>query len=366
MKAIILMGGYGTRLRPLTLSVPKPLIHFCNKSIVEHQISALIQVNVTHVILAVSYQPDCIESNLQELREKFNVEITCSVEKIPLGTAGPISLAEKLLTVGPYDDFFVLNSDIICDYPLKEMLEFHKNHKGSATMLITVVEEPKNFGVVLFDNNNKITNFIEKPTHFVGNYINAGLYLLNKSVFQILKPQPTSIEKEIFPLLVSREEMYCLEHKGYWIDIGQPAEFLRGTELYLKQIEKGKISPNMSETLAKGPNIQGNVIIHPTATVASNCLLGPNVVVGANCHIGEGVRIKNSSILDSVLLEGYNVIDQTIVGWESKIGKWAYIKGLTVLGRDVTVAPECFVNQSIILPHKRVVNSIITPNLIIM
>jgi mannose-1-phosphate guanylyltransferase len=78
----------------------------------------------------------------------------------------------------------------------------------------------------------------------------------------------------------------------------------------------------MSETLAKGPNIQGNVIIHPTATVASNCLLGPNVVVGANCHIGEGVRIKNSSILDSVLLEGYNVIDQTIVGWESRIGKW--------------------------------------------
>lgn len=366
MKAIILMGGYGTRLRPLTLSVPKPLIHFCNKSIIEYQISALTKVNVTHVILAVSYQPEFIETNLEELRRKFNIEITCSVEEIPLGTAGPISLAEKLLSVSPHEYFFVLNSDIICNYPLKEILEFHQNHKGFATMLVTVVEEPQHFGVVLFDKQKKITSFIEKPKHFVGNFINAGLYLLNKSVFQFLKPEPTSIEKEIFPLLVSQEKMYCLEHKGYWIDIGQPAEFIRGTEIYLEQIATGKISPILPETLAKGPNIQGNVIIHPTATIASNCLLGPNVVVGANCHIGEGVRIKNSSILDSVLLEGYNVVDESIVGWESKIGKWAYIKGLTVIGRDVTVAPECFVNQSIILPHKKVGNSIFTPNQIIM
>eukprot|EP00003_Mantamonas_plastica_P002450 TRINITY_DN1185_c0_g1_i1.p1 TRINITY_DN1185_c0_g1~~TRINITY_DN1185_c0_g1_i1.p1 ORF type:complete len:160 (-),score=50.29 TRINITY_DN1185_c0_g1_i1:391-840(-) len=126
MKALILVGGFGTRLRPLTLSVPKPLVDFANKGMVRHQIEALVKAGVSEVILAINYQPDLMKQFLEGLEEELGIKITCSREEEPLGTAGPIALVKDILDDG--DPFFVLNSDVTCEYPFEDLLEFHNNH----------------------------------------------------------------------------------------------------------------------------------------------------------------------------------------------------------------------------------------------
>ena len=164
MKAIILVGGFGTRLRPLTLSVPKPLVDFANKPMILHQIEALKDAGVTEVVLAIAYQPSVMMSFLKEHEARLGIKITCSEEETPMGTAGPLALARDLLDDGTGEPFFMLNADVICDYPLKEVLAFHKAHGGEATILVTKVEEPSKYGVVVFDEaSGKVDHFVEKP-----------------------------------------------------------------------------------------------------------------------------------------------------------------------------------------------------------
>lgn len=134
MNALLLVGGYGTRLRPLTLTTPKPLVDFCNKAILEHQILNLAKSGVNEIILAIAYKPDNIKSFVNNLQQKYNVKIFFSIENEPLGTGGPIKLAENFLS--KYDDFFVFNSDIICSFPLIDMMKFHKENKSLLTIMV--------------------------------------------------------------------------------------------------------------------------------------------------------------------------------------------------------------------------------------
>lgn len=140
MKALILVGGFGTRLRPLTLTVPKPLMDFCNLPILCHQIQALAKAGVTEIILAINYQPEVMMKELAVYEEMYKVKITCSLESEPLGTAGPIRLAKDLiLNDNPSGLLFVFNSDVICHYPLDKLIEFHKSHGGEGTIMVTEV-----------------------------------------------------------------------------------------------------------------------------------------------------------------------------------------------------------------------------------
>jgi len=150
MKALILVGGYGTRLRPMTLTVPKPLVDFCNLPILCHQIKALAAAGVSEVILAVNYQPEVMMGALKGFEKEYNLKITCSLEDEPLGTAGPIRLAEKIIREQNVTGlFFVFNSDVICEYPLDKLVEFHKNHGKQGTIVVTRVEDPSKYGVVI-------------------------------------------------------------------------------------------------------------------------------------------------------------------------------------------------------------------------
>lgn len=172
-RALILVGGYGTRLRPLTLSRPKPLVEFSNKPILMHQIEALVEAGVKQVILAVSYRAEQMEMQLKSETEKLGVELLFSHEKEPLGTAGPLALANDLLSSSD-EPFFVLNSDIICDFPFRELEKFHRKHGHEGTIVVTKVEEPSKYGVVLYNDVGRIQDFIEKPQEFISNKINAG------------------------------------------------------------------------------------------------------------------------------------------------------------------------------------------------
>lgn len=285
MKALILVGGYGTRLRPLTLSVPKPLVHFCNKPMILHQIEALVKVGVTEVVLAVNYQPEKMHAFLKEQARKLGIKITTSQETEPLGTAGPIKLAEPFLNDG--EPFFVLNSDVACQYPFADMIAFQERTSAAGVLLATPVEDPSKFGVILYESNGRIKNFVEKPQQFISRYINAGIYYLTPDIFDRIQLMPTSIEKEVFPPMAAEGLLYVMELSGFWADVGQPKDYLVGQSLLLHSL-----SEHDPEALVAGERYNGNVMVHPTAKIGQGCSIGPDVVIGANCVIGDGTRLK--------------------------------------------------------------------------
>lgn len=356
MKALILVGGFGTRLRPLTLSVPKPIVEFANKPSIIHQIEALVKIGVDEVVLAVNYQPELMSACMREWETKLGVKITYSQESEPLGTAGPLALARDVLNDGK--PFFVLNSDVICVFPFREMLDFHIAHKAEGTILVTKVEEPSKYGVVVADENGKIARFVEKPQVYVGNKINAGIYIFNPSVLDRIELKPTSIEKEIFPKMANEGQLYTMVLPGFWMDIGQPKDFLAGTTLYLTSLEQSN-----SKLLTTGDGISGAVLIDPSAKIG-NAFIGPNVTIGPNCVIEDGVRLKNTVVLEGVVIGANSWINQSIIGWKSRIGKWVRIQNVSVLGQDVHISDELFINGGRILPHKDISTSVLEESII--
>ena len=288
-----------------------------------------------------------------QYEEKYNVRIEFSIEAEPLGTAGPLKLAEK--TLGKDDSpFFVLNSDITCDYPFKELAQFHKEHGEEGTIVVTKVEEPSKYGVVVHtpDHPSRIDRFVEKPVEFVGNRINAGIYILNPSVLSRIELRPTSIEQETFPAICKDGQLHSFDLEGFWMDVGQPKDFLSGTCLYLSSLtKKGSkklCSPKESYVY------KGNVMVDPSAKIGKNCRIGPNVTIGPNVVVGDGVRIQRSVLLSGSKIKDHAWVKSTIVGWNSSVGKWARLENVSVLGDDVTIGDEVYVNGGSILPHKSI------------
>ncbi|KAK6145402.1 hypothetical protein DH2020_022222 [Rehmannia glutinosa] len=295
MKALILVGGFGTRLRPLTLSVPKPLVDFANKPMILHQIEALKAIGVTEVVLAINYQPEVMLNFLKDFEAKLEIKITCSQETEPLGTAGPLALARDKLIDDSGEPFFVLNSDVISEYPLKEMIEFHKSHGGEASIMVTKVDEPSKYGVVVMDESTRqVESFVEKPKLFVGNKINAGIYLLNPSVLDRIELRPTSIEKE------------CENRDG--------------------------------------------CLIGPDVAIGPGCVVESGVRL-SRCTVMRGVRIKKHACISSSIIGWHSTVGQwarvenmTILGEDVHVGDEVYSNGGVVL-------PHKEIKSSILKPE---------------
>eukprot|EP01095_Lingulamoeba_sp_RSL-Kostka_P014420 TRINITY_DN628_c0_g2_i1.p1 TRINITY_DN628_c0_g2~~TRINITY_DN628_c0_g2_i1.p1 ORF type:complete len:377 (-),score=139.18 TRINITY_DN628_c0_g2_i1:166-1296(-) len=376
MKALILVGGFGTRLRPLTLSLPKPIVQFANRHMVLHQIEALAKIGVSEVILAVNYQPHLMSETLKQFEDKLNVKISYSKEDEPLGTAGPLALAKDKLSDG--EPFFVLNSDVICSFPFDELLQFHQAHGGEGTLMVTKVDEPSKYGVVVSEpETGKILKFVEKPQIYVGNKINAGIYIFNPEILDRIEIKPTSIEKEIFPAMCDDGQLYSMVLPGFWMDVGQPKDFLTGMGLYLNHLlEKSQednnnenedsFDENGNKVLTKRTkNIIPPVMIHETSVIGEDCLIGPNVTLGENCKIDNGVRLLNTTVLSGALIKNNSYIDRSIVGWHSVVGQWVRMENVSVLGEDVNIQNELFINGATVLPHKTIKENVPSPKIII-
>jgi mannose-1-phosphate guanylyltransferase len=349
-----------------------------------HQIEALAAAGVTDIVLAVNYRPEIMEKFLREVscgkifqyiflhmltgwwfqyESTFNIKITFSIEAEPLGTAGPLKLAEEIL--GKDDaPFFVLNSDVICDYPFAELAAFHKSHGNEGTIVVTKVEEPSKYGVVVHKPNHpsRIDRFVEKPVEFVGNRINAGIYILNPTVLKRIELRPTSIEQETFPAICADGQLHSFDLEGFWMDVGQPKDFLSGTCLYLSSLTKkgSKLLTPPSTPYVHG----GNVLIDPSAKIGKNCRIGPNVTIGPDVIVGDGVRLQRCVLLAGSKVKDHAWVKSTIVGWNSTVGKWARLENVTVLGDDVTIGDEIYVNGGSILPHKSIKVNVDVPAII--
>ncbi|SGY20695.1 BQ5605_C016g08128 [Microbotryum silenes-dioicae] len=365
LKALILVGGFGTRLRPLTLTLPKPLVEFANKPMILHQIEALVACGVKHIVLAVSLfdRPEVMVALLSKCEEQYGIKITFSVETEPLGTAGPLALASQILG---QDDapFFVLNSDCTCEFPFKELHAFHVAHGGEGTIMVTKVEEPSKYGVVLsVPGTSRIDRFVEKPKDYVGNRINAGIYIFNPSILKRIEPKPTSIESEIFPRMVEDAQLHLMDLTGFWMDVGQPKDYLIGMCLYLTYLTSQKSKLLSYPTENKWVN-SGNVLVDPSAKIDPTAVIGPNVVVGPGCVIGAGARLQRCVIMENAVVKEHAFIRSSIIGWNSTCGRWTRIDNCTVLGDDVNVKDELLVNGASVLPHKSISTSITEPSIV--
>ncbi|ORC89295.1 mannose-1-phosphate guanyltransferase [Trypanosoma theileri] len=369
MRAVILVGGYGTRLRPLTLTMPKPLVPFCNKPMIVHQVEALRDAGVTEVILAVAYRSDKMKEVMDYWSKELGVSFVFSVEDEPLGTAGPLALARDILL---QDDqpFFVLNADVTCRFPLRELLSFHLKNGREGTIAVTKVSEWQKYGVVVFDESTGIIDqFVEKPKNFVGDKINAGIYILNKSVLNRIKLEKTSIETQVFPQMASAKQLSAFNLEGFWMDIGIPRDYIDGIGKYLQSLNG---SPKESEELflvgnTKRTNnftVEGSVMIHPTAKIGEGCCIGPFVTIGPGCVIGPACRIKRSAIFENSTIGGASLIDSSIIGWSGRVGPWCRIVNNTVLGEDVEVKEELFLNGIKVLPNKTISQSYMEPEVV--
>nr|CAH8850554.1 unnamed protein product [Trichobilharzia regenti] len=361
MKALILIGGYGTRLRPLTLSIPKPLVEFANKPMLLHQIKALLEVDISEIVLAINRQAEPLEASIREhcnsVIQNRNVKLIFSYEDEALDTGGPLAQAAPYLAG---ERFFVLNSDIICNYPFKRMIEFHLSHGHEGTMTVTKVEEPSKYGAVVHnDQTGLVKRFVEKPSEYIANKINAGLYIFEPSILKRIEAKPMSIETAVFPAMVRDGELYCMEFSGFWMDIGQPADYLAGLRLYLGHLYECK-----SPLLTVDPGLIGNVLVHETAKIGRDCRIGPNVTIGAGAIIEDGVRISNSAIFSKSIIKSHAWLNNCIVGWRSVVGKWVRMENVTVLGEDVTVKDELFLNGALVLPHNSISQSVSEPHII--
>lgn len=192
MKAILLVGGFGTRLRPLTFHTPKPMIPFANKPVLEHIISSLASVGVVEVVLAVGYKPDILHDFSQDMESRHNIKVTCVMETVPMGTGGAMKNCQEIIEKdNPSGLFFACNADIIASYPFQEMIDMMNDlraneHTKDAEGIISLisVDDPTKYGVVLYDKTGKVTEFLEKPKNPPSNKINAGMYLLSTKIFE--------------------------------------------------------------------------------------------------------------------------------------------------------------------------------------
>ncbi len=336
VKAVIISGGWGTRLRPLTCTIPKSLIPVVNKPVIERQMLLLKSAGVRDVVLAVSVMADALKSYFHD-GKKWDIKIHYTDEKHPMGTAGAIKLAENFLKD---DNFFMLNGDVILNYDFSEMLKSHEKYNGIGTIASKIVEDPSRSCLLITDkDSNRIIKFLEKDEYtpsggkYVPMPINAGVYILEPEIFTYIEPnKKVSIEREIFPVVVEKEKLYHYPIRGIWKDIGNSSELLEGNLLLMNDLLKdlkGKRKNLIDESI----KVKGRVEIIPPCTIGenvvirNNCKIGPNVIIGDNVYIDENSEIKEALIYNETYISKNVKIARSIISDNCNIEENVEIKG---------------------------------------
>ena len=346
MKAVILAGGFATRLRPLSCTRPKTLFPIVNKPLLQWIFERLARDGVNEAVLAVNQLTEFYIKQQRIPRSGITVRYSHDPPKNPLGTAGPVKHAERLLG---HDPFLVLNGDIFADISYKELMDVHVKTGAWATLSLCEVEDPSRYGVAEIAKNGQIKRFTEKPPKGTepSNLINAGVYVLNPEVLQLIpEGRAVSMEREIFPKLATDGKLYGHIVNGLWMDIGKPEEYLQTNKILLDAliVKQKRKSPRRFElkspvALDKGVSISNGAVIGPYA------VLGKNVTVGKNAKIRDSVIFSGTKIGDSAFINGAIIGEETIIGDEVKIGKGCIIadhakimKGIS-LNDDTAICP---------------------------
>ncbi len=336
MQALILVGGEGTRLRPLTSTMPKPVVPLVDQPFIAYMLQWLRGHGVDDVILSCGFMADRMRTVLGD-GDELGVRLRYIEEPKPLGTGGALKFAEALLD----ERFFMLNGDVLTDIDLTAQLRQHEETGAQATLALVPVEDPSAYGLVHRNADWSVTEFVEKPgpEQIDTNLINAGAYILERTVLDAMAPAGTniSIEREVFPTLVGRG-LYGYEAAAYWLDIGTPQRYLQATF----DIREGNVDTALGHRLAEAglalvgdAHVDGRVVA--PALVGSGCAIGRRSIAGGRVVLGDGIVIADGAHVESsVLLD------------EVRVGTGTTISG-SIIGRRVTIGPGCHISDGVVL-----------------
>ena len=326
MQAIVLVGGEGTRLRPLTETVPKPALTLVDRPFLAYMIEWLAGHGVTEVVLACGFLPDVLATALVGEEERAGVAIRYVVEPERRGTAGAIRFAADELGDDLDERFLALNGDVLTDLDLTALLEAHTAAEAKATIALHPVEDSSAYGLVGTGADGEVLEFAEKTGAVAPGEVNAGMYVLERSVLDLIPPgTEVSIERDVFPRLVGAGLRATLLD-GYWMDIGTPERYLQASW----DILEGRVSTRVEPT-APG------AFVDPSAEIAAGATVGPRAVVGAGCRIGEGAEVSESVLLEGCLLgEGARVLG-SILAAGAEVPAGTAVEGI-VAGQGENVA----------------------------
>ncbi len=341
MQAVILVGGEGTRLRPLTSTVPKPVLPLVDRPLIMHMLDWLKRHGVDDVVLSCGYLATSLRNVLGD-GSQLGLRLRFVEEPEPRGTAGALKYAEELLD----ERFLMLNGDVLTDLDLTAQLEQHDRTGAVATLALVGVPDPTAYGLVRLEEDRRVREFVEKPPadQIDTNLISAGAYVLERRVLDLIPAdQPASIEREVWPRLVG-DGLFGFPHEAYWLDIGTPERYLQGTF----DIIEGNVQTAVLDRLGEGylavsddATIDGRVVppavVGRGAHVAEGAHVGALVVLGDGVAIGAGSSIERSVVLQGTQIGEHCVLRDCIVAAGARIGDGTEISGGAVLGEGVTL-----------------------------
>ncbi|NNN09245.1 MAG: NDP-sugar synthase [Acidimicrobiaceae bacterium] len=327
MKSIILVGGMGTRLRPLTYEMPKQMLPLVGVPMIECVFEMLSQHGITEVVLSLGYLPDHFISAYPD-GSIAGVKISYAVEPEPLDTAGAIKFAAEFAQID--ETFLVVNGDVLTDLDVTALVAFHHAHGAEGTIALHPVEDPSRYGVVVTNNESRVETFIEKPPREQAptNLINAGTYVFEPSVLaRIDAGRKVSVEREIFPALAAAGTLYAMSDDAYWLDTGTPATFLQANI----DVLNGRDSVRLVKDLV------GTTWRHESSHVATSAQL-TNTVVDRDCVVGENVVLEGVILMPGAVVHDDVQIRSSIIGPRAIIGSTSVLGPTCVVGAEVSVA----------------------------
>lgn len=332
MNAVILVGGFGTRLRPLTLTVPKQMLPVAGPTMIERVVEHLARHGVDRAVLALGYRPDVFRDAFPDGR-CHGVELVYAVEPEPLDTGGAVGFAAR--AAGIDETFVVVNGDVLTDLDITELVDVHRRCGGEGTIALTPVDDPSRFGVVPIDADGRVTAFIEKPPpgEAPSNWINAGTYVLEPAVLDRIAPdRKVSIEREVFPAMVADGALFALERDGRWIDAGTPAAYISASISYT------------DGTAASDPAVAPDAMVDGTAEVGRSWI-GSGAVVNADAVVEESLVLPGAWIGQGA------VVRHSIIGTRAFIGAGAKVDGLSVVGEGAQVQAGAVLSDARVPPE---------------
>ncbi|MGZ7108958.1 MAG: DUF4954 family protein [Methanobacterium sp.] len=356
-------GGKGTRLRPLTLIRPKPMIPLVNKPIIQYTVDRLKRFGLKDIIMTLNYMSTNIKNYFKD-GTSFGVDIKYSVEKWPIGTGGSVKKAQKYID----DTFMVVSGDVLTDVDFNDVLKFHKEKGALVTMVLTEIEDPTHFGIAVMDNDNKITEYLEKPApeDVFSNVANTGIYILEPEIFEFFQEKEEKSEldfsKDIFPEVIKKDAgIYGYVFNGYWNDVGRPETFLEATYDILDQkikldFNKSKIEESIGKIgniwvgknvfIDKKARIEGPVVIGDNCTIQEGSKISKGSVIGNNVSIGKNVNIDGAVILSDSIVEDNSFLTGCVVDTKCIIDKNTVLESGVVAGSLVEIGKNSVIRSS--------------------
>jgi mannose-1-phosphate guanylyltransferase len=358
---LILAGGFGTRLRPLSCTRPKTLFPIVNKPLLEWIFQRLAQDNIKEAILAVNLQTQFHIRKQHIQKHGLHIRYSIDPPKTPLGTGGPIKRAEHLLRSS--DPFLVLNGDIFADLRYSEIVKKHTERNALATIALCEVEDPTRYGVADIAKNGQIKRFVEKPEKGKAptNLINAGIYVLNPEIFNYIpKSRHVSMEREVFPKLAEQGDLFGHIFQGLWIDIGKPEEYLQTNKMILDSL-----APMRRVRHSEKFEVINPIAIGKNVSVGEKSVIGPYAIIGKNVTVGKSVEISDSVIFADAKIDDYASVKGTIVGEGATIGKRVKIPSGCIVADQAKIKDNVSLTcKTSVCPAKEVTQNILKSRII--